>query len=115
MLFTSLSTLGFATLAPDMRTDAAGVYSLLRQLGCATGVALMTAVLHMRVAANLLDLLTKADGPGATLSAELINRASLQAYSACFRAMAVAALIVVPGIWFFRPHAGSGEPMKDLA
>jgi MFS transporter, DHA2 family, multidrug resistance protein len=115
MLFTSLSTLGFATLAPDMRTDAAGVYSLLRQLGCASGVALMTAVLHMQVDANLLDLFSKAGGPGATPAAELIDRASLQAYSACFRAMAVAALIVVPGIWFFRPRARSGEAIKDLA
>src|SRR5205823_3105646 len=32
LLLTPLSTLAFSTLAPEMRTDAAGVYSLLRQL-----------------------------------------------------------------------------------
>src|SRR5437764_70206 len=44
LLLTPLSTLAFSTLAPDRRTDAAGLYSLLRQLGCACGVALMTAI-----------------------------------------------------------------------
>ena len=46
MLFTPLSTLAFSTLATELRTDATGLYSLLRQLGYASGVALMTAVLQ---------------------------------------------------------------------
>src|SRR4029077_9049229 len=46
LLFTPLSTLAFSSLAAELRTDAAGVYSLLRQLGCATGVAAMTALLQ---------------------------------------------------------------------
>jgi DHA2 family multidrug resistance protein len=111
MLFTSLSTLGFATLAPEMRTDAAGVYSLLRQLGCASGVALMTAVLRAQVDANLLDLAAKASGPGAALSPQLVGGANLQAYSVCFQAMAVAALIMIPGIWLFR-LGSKGESVK---
>ena len=52
LLFTPLSTLAFSSLAADLRTDAAGVYSLLRQLGCATGVAAMTALLQARIQAN---------------------------------------------------------------
>ena len=55
LLFTPLSTLAFSTLAAELRTDAAGVYSLLRQLGCATGVAMMTAVLQARIQAHLLS------------------------------------------------------------
>ncbi len=112
MLFTSLSTLGFATLPPDMRTDAAGVYSLLRQLGCASGVALMTAVLRAQVDANLIDLAAQASGPGAAQSRQLIDGASLQAYSTCFQAMAVAALIMIPGVWLFRPGSHGG-PIHD--
>src|SRR5256886_16683971 len=46
LLFTPLSTLAFSTLAAELRTDAAGLYCLLRQLGCATGVAAMTALLQ---------------------------------------------------------------------
>ena len=105
MLFTGLSTLGFATLAPEMRTDAAGVYSLLRQLGCASGVALMTTVLRAHVNANLTDL-----GTGAT--PQLIDSANLLAYRACFQAMAIAALLMAPGIWFFRLGARGG-PIKN--
>jgi DHA2 family multidrug resistance protein len=99
-LLTCLSTISFSTLAPEMRTDAAGVYSLLRQLGCASGVALMTAVLHAKTNANLLAM---GDGPiglGGAVSPE--DFASLEAYGACFREMAFAALFMLPGIWLFR-------------
>jgi DHA2 family multidrug resistance protein len=112
MLFTGLSTLGFATLAPDLRTDAAGLYSLLRQLGCASGVALMTAVLRWLVDANLVGLGAQASDPGAALSPQLINSASLLAYKACFQAMAVAALTMIPGIWLFRLGSDDGS-IKD--
>jgi hypothetical protein len=44
LLLTRLSTLAFSSLATELRTDAAGIYSLLRQLGCATGVAAMAAL-----------------------------------------------------------------------
>ena len=109
MLFTSLSTLAFATLAPDMRTDAAGVYSLSRQLGYASGVALMTAVLGAQVDANLVYLAAPAF---AALSPPLTDSANLLAYSTCFRAMAVTALIMIPGFWLFRPGSLSG-PIHD--
>jgi MFS transporter, DHA2 family, multidrug resistance protein len=112
MLFTGLSTFGFATLAPDLRTDAAGVYSLLRQLGCASGVAVMTAVPRARVDANLSDLAANASGSGAALSGQLIESATLEAYGTCFRAMAVAALIAAPGIWLFRAGARR-RPIKN--
>ena len=57
LLFTPLSTLAFSSLAAELRTDAAGVYSLLRQLGCATGVAAMTALLQARIQANYMVML----------------------------------------------------------
>src|SRR5258708_29594276 len=58
LLFTPHSTFAFATLAPELRTDASGVFSLLRQLGCACGVALMTAVRRLA-----------GDAPGGALAA----------------------------------------------
>ncbi len=105
MLFTSLSTVGFSTLAPELRTDAAGVYSLLRQLGCAFGVALMTAVLRAKIAANSL---------GGPIPPHFQDIAALHAYSACFRAMAVAALITMPGALLFRLPS-LRRPMKEIA
>lgn len=91
LLFTPLSTLSVATLAPPLRTDATGLYSLLRQLACASGVALMTAVLQSRVGAHLAD----AQRPAQAL-------AELAAYRDCFRIMAVACIAVLPAVFLFR-------------
>jgi MFS transporter, DHA2 family, multidrug resistance protein len=98
MLFVGLSTVGFSTLAPELRTDATGVYSLLRQLGCAFGVALMAAILRSQIAANS-QAAGSAEG---TLPAHLRDIAALHAYSTCFRVMALTALVLMPGIWLFR-------------
>lgn len=96
LLFTSLSTLAFSTLPGGMRTDAAGIYSLLRQLGCASGIALMTAVLRMRINADLLPL------GGAAAGADAAAAATLHAYGTCFKLMALATVAVIPGIFLFR-------------
>ena len=97
MMFTPLSTYAFATLPVEMRTDAAGLYSLLRQLGCASGVALMSAVLQAKISTHLAGL-TGAAAP----SARLVAGATLEAYADCFRVMAIAAVVVAPGVLLFR-------------
>jgi len=99
LLFTPHSTLAFTTLAPGLRTDATGLFSLLRQLGYASGVALMTAVLRLEFGSHQLAL------AGAVPPAELTDSAKLLAYSDCFRMMAVASLMMIPGIFLFRPAA----------
>jgi DHA2 family multidrug resistance protein len=113
LLLTPLSTLAFSTLTPEMRTDAAGVYSLLRQLGLASGIALMTAVLRTRVEANLAGLSASAGGAGASPPASLTDLATLRAYAQCFNIMAVASMVVSPGILLFRnkraPQSVTGD------
>ncbi|HEY1795476.1 MAG TPA: DHA2 family efflux MFS transporter permease subunit [Stellaceae bacterium] len=93
MLYTPISTLAFSTLAPELRTDATGLFSLLRQLAYASGVALMTATLEQRVQFNLAR-------QGAMPHA--VDAATLAAYRDCFRMMAVTAVVVIPGIFMFR-------------
>jgi DHA2 family multidrug resistance protein len=97
-LITCLSTVGFSTLSSEMRTDAAGVYSLLRQVGCASGVVLMTAVLRAAIQTKL------GHPPAGSLENDpaLLDIATLQAYSECFRGMALATLVMLPGVWLFR-------------
>jgi MFS transporter, DHA2 family, multidrug resistance protein len=95
-----LSTFAFTTLPIEQRTDAAGLYSLMRQIGCASGVALMTAVLQMRIAAH---------AGGAPPGAAPAVGASLQGYADCFGMMAVAAVAVTPGILAFRNIAPRRE------
>jgi len=92
LLFTPHSTLAYSTLRSNLRTDASGVYSLLRQLGFASGVALMTAVLRAKIGAYF-------DDPAAAPTATLL------AYRDCFRIMAIASLIVAPGVFAFRVPA----------
>jgi DHA2 family multidrug resistance protein len=104
LLFTPHSTFAFATLAPELRTDATGVFSLLRQLGFAVGVALMTAVLQLEVKAHGGTLATGSGGADGT-AAQLFDLPTLLAYRDCFRMMAWAALVIIPGIFLFRPAA----------
>jgi DHA2 family multidrug resistance protein len=101
LLFTPLSTLAFSTLGADLRTDAAGIYSLLRQLGCATGVAAMTGVLQARIQANLVPIVSQATA-GAKLPAQAADWATFAAYTGCFKTMAVITAVTLPGVLLFR-------------
>jgi DHA2 family multidrug resistance protein len=101
LLFTPLSTLAFSTLGAELRTDGAGVYSLLRQLGCATGVAVMTTLLQARIQSSPLPLLEPLSA-GVSSSSEALNRGILAAYTGCFRTMAIVTAITLPGVLLFR-------------
>jgi DHA2 family multidrug resistance protein len=103
LLFTPHSTVAFSTLASELRTDASGLYSLLRQLGFAFSVAVMTAVLRTRIDMNLLGL--TATLPAASremLTSGDVDTATLEAYKQCFAALSLASLAVIPGVFFFR-------------
>jgi MFS transporter, DHA2 family, multidrug resistance protein len=102
LLFTPLSTLAFSTLATELRTDAAGVYSLLRQLGCATGVATMTAVLQAKIQANLAVISSQTASGGGGPPSHALASATLAAYTGCFRTMAIVAAVIIPGVFLFR-------------
>ena len=49
---------------------------------------------------------------GGAIPQARVNAASLQAYADCFRMMAIAALIVSPGVLLFRPRAEAREVTK---
>jgi hypothetical protein len=101
LLFTPLSTLAFSTLAAELRTDAAGIYNLLRQLGCATGVATMTAVLQGRIQTNIVNISSEAALDG-RLPSRALDAATFAAYTGCFRTMAIVTAVILPGIFLFR-------------
>ena len=101
LMFTPLSVRAFATLAPPLRADAAGLYSVLRQLGGATGVAVMTAVLHAKLALHLAG--------GSTSPAA----AAFLAYGDCFRRLAITTLCLVPGLLLFRPLTPLAEQADE--
>jgi len=110
LLFTPLSTLAFSTLAGELRTDAAGVYCLLRQLGCATGVAVMTALLQARIQHSFATIADPGAISGGS-SSRLRDIAIFGAYTGCFRTMAVITVAIIPGIFLFRVlRRGSAVP-----
>ena len=98
MLYTPLSTLAFSTLPAGIRTDATGLYSLLRQLGYASGVALMSAILQSKIAMYSARGLAAGTAP----PAQLAEAAALQGYDDCFTMMAIASALIIPGIFLFR-------------
>jgi MFS transporter, DHA2 family, multidrug resistance protein len=101
LMFTPLSTLAFSTLPAALRTDAAGVYSLLRQLGCATGVAAMTALLQARIQITFMAILEHAAVGAGSLS-QAGDSATFAAYIGCFKTMAIITAVLLPGILLFR-------------
>jgi MFS transporter, DHA2 family, multidrug resistance protein len=100
LLFTPLSTLAFSTLPAELRTDAAGTYNLLRQLGCATGVAAMTAVWQMLFHAGLGAVPDPA--ADTAVPSPMLEAARFAAYTSSFRLLAAATALLIPGVLLFR-------------
>lgn len=100
MVLMPLNTVAFLTLPTQMRTDGAGLYSLLRQFGCASGMVLMSVVLRARITAHAATAAT-ALGDAARAAHPLPDGAVLQAYADCFEIIAVAALVLTPALLLF--------------
>jgi MFS transporter, DHA2 family, multidrug resistance protein len=106
LFFTPLSTLSFSTLAGPLRADAAGAYSLLRQLGSAAGVAVMTAEVQARFASTL--------GRASVDTATRLAHPSLStAYASAFGVMAAVMLLLAPVVLLFR--SGAAKPVAEKA
>ncbi|HEY1300092.1 MAG TPA: DHA2 family efflux MFS transporter permease subunit [Stellaceae bacterium] len=110
LMFTPLSTLAFSTLLTELRTDAAGLYNLMRQLGCAAGVAVMTAFLQTRIEAEFAKFTAAVPGAGAAPGA-LLTAAKLAAYLGSFRVLGIVTALLIPGLLLFRrvPPAAGGS------
>jgi len=52
LIFVPLNTIAFATLAASLRTEAAGLYSLIRNLGSSLGVSIVIALLARNLQIN---------------------------------------------------------------
>ena len=123
-----LLTLGFATLKPELRTDASSLFSLLRSLGGSIGVAIVTALLtrnlqvsHSDLAAHVTEQRLPAAGiiaaaggvaatAGAMLDAEVNRQALMIAYLDDYRMMMLLTLAAIPLLIFVRrPPRGAGS------
>jgi MFS transporter, DHA2 family, multidrug resistance protein len=94
LFFTPLVTVAFSTLAARLRGDAAGAWSLARQLGSAAGVAVMTALLAAQMRSDIAH---------AELATPSVARtAAIAGYASAFRIMAAIMLMLLPIVFLFR-------------
>jgi DHA2 family multidrug resistance protein len=123
LVFVPLSTLAFATLAPHFRTDGAGLFSLVRNVGSSIGISVVSTVLaqmtqvnHQEIGSQLTpfnhNVVNQAPGllsadpmTLARISGEVTRQAAMIGYLDDFRLMMVICLIAMPIILLLRsPH-----------
>jgi DHA2 family multidrug resistance protein len=121
-IFVPLSTLTFATLPVHLRTEGAGMFSLMRNLGSSIGISVVETLLarntqinHSALAANISPFNPVLRGPGmppewsldsahglAALNTEITRQAATIAYLDDFRLMMYVMLIAVPLVVLLR-------------
>lgn len=126
LLFTPLSTISFATLPPDLRTQATALFSLMRNLGSSIGISIVIFLLergmqtaHAGLAQNASPLNRGLDGPlvsrfwdlstmagRAALNAEMTRQSAIISYMNDYRLMAMVAVIAAPFVLLLRPVRG---------
>jgi len=122
LMFVPLSTITFATLPVQYRTEGTALFSLLRNIGSSIGISLVifmltrnTQVMHSALVqhvtpfnpalrdpavSHIWDMATVAGR--AALNAEVTRQATIVAYSNDFRLMMIIALASVPFIFLLR-------------
>ncbi len=121
-VFVALSTVTFATLPPELRTQGTSIYSLMRNLGSSIGISITGALLLRNIQANhasIAALVTpfnralQSGAPGrmwdpaqahgaAALDAVIARQAATIAYIDDFKLMMVISIIALPLVFLIR-------------
>jgi DHA2 family multidrug resistance protein len=135
-MFVPLSTITFATIIPELRTQGTALFSLMRNIGSSIGISFVifllshnTQVMHADLtghitpynealrqpgAAEIWNLATA--GGRAALNAEITRQATIIAYADDFKLMMIVALGAIPFIFLLRrarPHGGAAEAVLE--
>ena len=122
LVFVPTNTLTFATLAPEQRTEATGVFNLIRNIGSSIGVSIVisqlirnTQISHEEIAGRIhpfdtgLRALSMPDSwDMATLdgmiaiNAEITRQANTIAFNNDFKLLMIIALLNIPMVFLFR-------------
>lgn len=134
LIFVPLSTVTFSTLAPHLRTEAAAMFSLMRNIGSSIGISIVTALLSRNTQINHASLaenvnifnpmmhapylppswsLDSAAGL-ASLDAEVTRQAASIAYIDDFVLMMWVTLCAVPLLVLLRRPKRAGTPAPAL-
>ncbi len=129
LIFVPLSTVAYATLPPQFRSEATAVYTLVRNLGASVGISVMqalwtanSAVVHSTMVAQLaasnpVDRASLGPQLGAGvmgvegLNEEISRQAAMVAYIDDFRLMMLATVAILPLLLIMKaPRMISGMP-----
>ena len=135
-MFVPLSTITFATLPPQYRTQGTALYSLMRNIGSSIGISMViflltrnTQILHAEIAGNVtpfndalhkfnvaqISNLATVTGRSA-LNAEVTRQANIIAYANDFKLMMLVSLAALPFILLLhpaKPHAGAEAAVME--
>lgn len=135
LVFVPLSTVSFATLAPQFRTDAASLFSLVRNLGSSIGISIVSVLLSRNMQINHAELSAGitpynpnlavlspgavAGDPAALAQVDLmVNIQSLMiSYIDDFKLMMIVTLCAMPLVLLLRKpkaHATGGAPAAHM-
>jgi len=128
-IFVPLSTITFATLTPEFRTQGTALFSLVRNIGSSIGISLVifllgrnTQVMHTELVqhitpfndalqsggpARVWDLATAAGR--AALNAEITRQATIIAFNDDFKLMMIVALAALPLVLLLRRAKAQGS------
>ena len=130
-LFVPLSATSLATLAPQHRTEGAGLFNLSRNIGSSIGVSIVSSLLvsetqvnhaiiggyvtpvnRLFAAPTIAHLLSPFTAAGrAALDATVTLQAQIIAYIDDFKLLMIVTIAAFPLLLFFRrPGAGSDQP-----
>ncbi len=141
-LFIPLQTVAFSTLDPRLRTEASGVFNLVRNVGSSIGISIVASLLATNVQTNHAEmaeritlfnpnlpaagidpssLMTQAGQQTAAILNGLINaQSAMIAYVDDFKLMALITLAALPLLIFFRyrrpaPTAAAAQTAQQPA
>jgi MFS transporter, DHA2 family, multidrug resistance protein len=121
-IFVPLSTITFATLTPEFRTQGTALFSLVRNLGSSIGISLVifllgrnTQIMHAELSAhvtpfndalqlgNVARIWSLASVAGrAALNGEITRQATIIAFNDDFKLMMIVAMTAMPLVFLLR-------------
>jgi DHA2 family multidrug resistance protein len=127
-LFVPLSTAALSTLAPEQRTEGAGLFSLSRNIGSSVGISVVNALLtrntqvnHAEIAQHVTAVNRAFESPAVTqfwnpltaagraaLDAVITRQAQIIAYIDDYKLLMIATLAVIPLLIVFKKAPASG-------
>lgn len=75
LVFVPMSTVGFATLPPQLRTESAALFSLVRNIGSSIGISMVSVVLTRNIQVNHAELAERVTvfSPGVNAAAHAVG------------------------------------------